>query len=151
MDLSGRQLPISPKVISTHPPYPPTVPASHHGKQPASTTTQGVTSTRPCRLISLRSFTTKAGRGNTSHAPQIPSYLTTLPPHRRLEPDRCSLTRSTHQFNVSGLIVFNLFLCFCHVLQLAFSNRTPFAISYLCLVIDLQLAQTSSSDQSCDR
>jgi hypothetical protein len=29
---------------------------------------------------------------------------------------------STDQFKVSGLIVFSLFLCFAHVLQLAFSN-----------------------------
>jgi len=56
-----------------------------------------------------------------------------------------------HQFSVSGEIVLRLFLCFCHVLQLAFSSRTPFAISCLCLVIDLQLAQTSSSDQSWER
>lgn len=57
----------------------------------------------------------------------------------------------THQLSVSGEIVLSLFLCFCHVLQLAFSSLTPLAISCLCLVIDRQLAHTSSSDQSCER
>ena len=64
---------------------------------------------------------------------------------------RCSRSVGTHQLSVSGLIVFNLFLCFCQVLQLAFSNLTPFAISCLCLVIDRHDAQTSSSDQSWER
>lgn len=56
-----------------------------------------------------------------------------------------------HQFRVSGLIVLSLFLCFCHVRQLAFSSLTPLAISCLCLVIDRHDAQTSSSDQSWER
>lgn len=58
---------------------------------------------------------------------------------------------ATHQLRVSGLIVLSLFLCFHQVRQLAFSRRTPFAISFLCRVMDLQLAQTSSSCQSWER
>lgn len=36
----------------------------------------------------------------------------------------------TYQFSVSGLIVLSFPLCFAQVLQLAFSNRTPLAISF---------------------
>jgi hypothetical protein len=72
-------------------------------------------------------------------APQPPAQTTQNCPHPLVE---------THQFNVSGLIVLSLFLCFHQVLQLAFSNLTPLAISFLCLVMDLQEAQTSSSAQS---
>jgi len=54
-------------------------------------------------------------------------------------------TDRTHQLSVSGLIVFSLFLCFHHVLQLAFSSLTPLATSFFLLVIDLHDAQTSSS------
>lgn len=46
---------------------------------------------------------------------------------------------NTNQFKVSGEIVFKLPLCFAQVLQLAFSNLTPFAISDLCLVVAFQL------------
>lgn len=56
-------------------------------------------------------------------------------------------TESTHQFKVSGLMVFKFPLCFAQVLQLAFSNLTPFAISFFLFVIAFQLDQTSSSAQ----
>ncbi len=51
----------------------------------------------------------------------------------------------TNQFKVSGLMVLRLFLCFHQVRQLAFSRRTPLAISFLFLVIERHERQTSSS------
>lgn len=41
---------------------------------------------------------------------------------------RIKFVSCTYQFSVSGLIVLRLPLCFAQVLQLAFSNLTPFAI-----------------------
>lgn len=99
---------------------------------------------RPSRQASR----SPAIRRSTPTAEDFPQYQT----HPfRPSIDFARKTLVTHQFRVSGLIVFNLFLCFCQVLQLAFSNLTPLAISCLCLVIDLHEAQTSSSDQSWER
>lgn len=52
---------------------------------------------------------------------------------------------ATYQFNVSGEIVLSLFLCFHQVRQLAFSSRTPFAISFFWRVMFLHERHTSSS------
>ncbi len=88
-------------------------------------------------IISLPSF-------SVLRPARLPPSLTTA---QRKERKR-KRDKPTHQFKVSGLIVLNLFLCFHQVLHEAFSNLTPFAISFLCLVMDLHDAQTSSSAQS---
>jgi hypothetical protein len=56
--------------------------------------------------------------------------------------------QATNQFRVSGLTVLRLFRCWAHVLQLAFSSRTPSAISVLRFVMRFQLSHTSLSSQS---
>lgn len=59
--------------------------------------------------------------------------------------------KNTYQFRVSGLTVLRLFLCFHHVRQLAFSRRTPLAISFFCFVMLRHDLQTSSSSQLWER
>jgi hypothetical protein len=69
----------------------------------------------------------------------------------RTETTRTRSEKGTHQLRVSGLMVFSRERCFAHVLQLAFSRRTPLAISLLCFVMAFQLVHTSSSVQSWER
>lgn len=71
-------------------------------------------------------------------------------PSKEKEDDRM-VGMTTNQLSVSGLTVLSLFRCFHHVLQLAFSNLTPLATSFLCLVMFLQDFHTSSSSHSCER
>lgn len=89
----------------------------------------------------------------------MPSALLSRAPDRQVGDHARSTPRSpedheqseTDQLSVSGLIVFKFPRCLAQVRQLAFSRRTPFAISLLCLVMAFQLVQTSSSAQSCER
>lgn len=60
------------------------------------------------------------------------------------------MNECTHQLSVSGLTVLSLPRCLAQVRQLAFSSRTPLAISCFFLVMTFQLDHTSSSVQLCE-